>query len=174
MAVQIPFPQDADFPPKRPDSRYDQVIEHLFQVLPASSVNEIIERLNKRGLNVTEGTMRGALKHLRKNADVYQWTVPHVNTSRISEMKYFAILLEKDKTFHSDPGCRRSLTEGTKTIVSRIATESKNQSVMLQAAAQATYLSRPIREELTEMADECTSLHKKARRVLRYLKSNNG
>lgn len=174
MSGTIEFPFSEDFPPKKKQSHLDEVIEHIFQVLPAASINEIGARLKKRGLLLTESTVRGALARLRKQATDYQWTIPHVNGTTASDQKYFAILIDKDKTFHTDPAYKANLAGGTVSIVKRLSTESKNQSLMLEAAASATYLSTNVRAELKEMAEECRSIHNKARRVLRYMKSSNG
>jgi hypothetical protein len=175
MAVQVEFPEGADFPPGKRRSKKDEILDHLFQVLPATSVRQLCERLVKRGLVIKEAGVRDAVRHLRKHAMDYLWTIPHVNGGKTtSAEKYFALLIEKDKSFHTDPVFKGHLSSGTATIVTRIATESKNQSMMLKAAAEATYLSRPLREELREMGEECASVHNKARRVLRYLKANNG
>jgi hypothetical protein len=175
MPVQLSFPNGGDFPPEKRRTKLDSVIDHIFQVLPAASVKQIQERLAKRGLSIKMDGVRDAVRHLRKRAMEYQWTIPHVHTGKTTgEEKYFAILVEKDKLFHTDPAFKGHLASGTASIVSRLATESKNQSVMLKSAAEATYISKPLREELREMAEECSSMHNKARRVLRYLKANNG
>jgi hypothetical protein len=171
--IDFPFPDD-QMPPEKKRSQNDEIIDHLFQVLPAMSLNDIHEKLKKRGFVVSRSAVKNAIAHLRDNAHEYQWTIPHVHTHCTEAQKYFAILIEKDRTFHTDPSYREHLADGTSSIVKRLSTESRNQCVMLRAAADATYLTKNIREELKDMADECSSIHNKARRVLRYLKSNNG
>jgi hypothetical protein len=170
----LQFPDDDyEGPPKKKRSVMDEIIDNIFQVLPAESALQISDRLKDRGVTIGVQYTRGALRFLRAHSDEYQWTVPHVSSVVIpGDLKYFHLLLEKDGTFHCDPMFLSHLADGTEHIVKRIATESRNQCGMLRAAANATYLRPNIRQELREMADECAGIHSKARRVLRYLKDN--
>jgi hypothetical protein len=172
MAEQLTFP--GDFPPEKKRSELDIIIDHIYQVLPAPSGKKIVERLKQRGLPVNMEGIRRAIKYLRKHCAEYQWTIPHVHTGRTNDDKYFALLMAKDRSFHVDPRFKGSLSSGTVSIVTRVATESRNQSAMLKAAADATYISKALREGYRDMAEDLLFVSNKARRVLRDIKANNG
>lgn len=168
------FPDDgAKSPPAPKQKAIDQLVDAIFMALPADSIPQIQQRLAKSGLTVAQSSLRSAIAYLRKHADYYQWTIPHVITSSgLHENKYFALLLEKDKTFHSDLSSQEHLRNGCKSTVKRIATQSKIQAVSLRAATAASYMSKKNRDELNELADECEGVSKKANRTLRYMDVN--
>jgi hypothetical protein len=166
---------EVKLPPQKRHKQIDDIIDQIFQVLagqPARSVAEIHQRLLKQGLRLSEEKLRGVISHLRKHADFYQWTIPHVRGGRPTDTdRYHVILVTKDQDFYTDPAFKGHLLGGTSSIVKRVASESKNQSMMLRAAAQANHISKNLRAELNEMAEELDSTSRKAKRVLRYVKT---
>lgn len=174
----IPFSDGDKVPPRRRQKKFDLIIDAIFQVLPAASVKEIHERLLAtelaRKIAIKENIVRGAIAHLRKNSRIYQWTIPHVPTHPSYEGKYFAIMINKDESFSSDPGYIEKFTDGTTGIIRRILTESMNHSMMCKAAAASKNISRPLRTSFEDLAEDAHTLASKARRVLRNLESNQG
>ena len=170
MAI-VSMPSAALTPPPRKKKRTDEVIDHMFMALPARGLLEIVDRLNKKGLNVTLSIVRKAVAHLRRHSNLYEWTIPHVKTNSEMDNKYFVLLIDKDKNYHTDPCYRKNLAHGTDKILLRVSTESKNQREMLLAAATATYVNPALRAEYKEMADDCEALYRKANRVIRMNKA---
>src|SRR6478609_10543975 len=110
----------------------DKIIERMFDALPATTMDEIAQRVRPKmsGYRIPTSYFHRALAHLRKNPEKYGWTVPHVGGDSTQENRYFAMLVERDGSYHFDqsPSSMAHLHDGSKSIVSRIATESANQA----------------------------------------------
>jgi hypothetical protein len=173
--LPIPFPDGGDFPPPKRHKKVDDIIDVLFQCLPAASGKIILQRLEKRGIHITYNYLMNVISDLRRNCIEYQWTIPHVKSGiPTGENKFFHILVTKDKVFYSDPEFRGHLADGSESMLTRIQTESSHQGSMLKAASEAQYGSRFLKEVFSDMSEECLALSKKAGRVLRTMKAGNG
>lgn len=144
---------------------YDNVIDALFQALPANSFKEMLGGMNVLGFNMTDGSLRTAIRYLRKNCNRYGWTIPHVGNPPI----YFALLCEKDGEYSHDHLYKASLMDGSKSMTRRIVTQTANQAASLRAASQATHLSRANREKLIDLAEDYEYLTRKTMKVLRQV-----
>lgn len=144
-------------------SQKDQIIEVMFDVLPATTANEITKKMQRKLPWTTEAHVEKALRHLRKNTEKYGWTVPHVGGDSTKKDRYFALLVERDGSYHFDdsPESRSHLRDGSKSMVMRIATESNNQATMLLIAAK--HERKPTRRlELRNLGLDCEYVARKA------------
>lgn len=118
-------------------SKKDKIIELMFNVLPATTMEEIATRIRHKIPNVNRRDVQIALGHLRRNTEKYGWTVPHVGGDAKQKNRYFVLLVEKDGSYYFDknPESVGNMQDGSKSIVNRIATESSNQAVMCRIAA---------------------------------------
>src|SRR6476619_6576413 len=121
-------------------SKKDKIIEVMFDALPATTMEEIVEKIRRKMPEIEDWDVPRALSHLRKNTEKYGWTIPHVGGNATKENRYFALLVERDGSYYFDksPESMAHLHDGSRSIVSRIATESGNQASMLLIAAKHT------------------------------------
>jgi hypothetical protein len=174
MAKQIKFPGDADFPPPKRHKKIDDILDMLFQCLPAPSGEVIQGRLAEKGIDINYAYLMVVISYLRKHCDEYNWTIPHVKAGAPSgEDKFFHILLEEDGTFFSDPQFQGHLTDGSASMLTRLQTESENQASMLRAASEAEHGSRFLKQVFSDMGEECRAMSKKCGRILRIMKAGN-
>jgi hypothetical protein len=150
-------------PEKGQMSQRDKVIELMFDALPATTMREIAAKIRRRMPEAHDRSVHQALEHLRKNTEKYGWTVPHVGGDSTKKDRYFALLVERDGTYHFDdsPESRGHLRDGSKSMVMRIATESNNQSTMLLIAAKHER-KQTRRLELRNLGLDCEYVARKA------------
>jgi hypothetical protein len=155
--------------PKKGDtSLQDKIIEHMFNVLPATTVGEITERLQRKIPAVKHRRVEDAIRHLRKNVEKYGYTIPHVGGNYNRTDRYFALLVERDGSYYFDdnPGSLDNLDDGSKAIISRIATESSNQATVARVAAGHTK-KRNKRNALLDLAADVEYVARKAKALIR-------
>jgi len=78
--------------------KIDLLIDIIFSVLPATTQEEILEKVAKRwkGAPLDLGDISNALGHLRRNAVKYGWTVPYVGGAPTDKGRYFIAEVNPD------------------------------------------------------------------------------
>lgn len=151
-------------------SKKDKIISLMFNVLPATTMDEILARIQRKMPDACKPDVWTALGHLRKNSEKYGWTVPHVGGDSAKKDRYFALLVEKDGSYYFDknPESVGNMQDGQKSIVNRIATESGNQAVMCRVAATHTR-KRNRRFEWNALAMDIDYVARKAKALARNI-----
>lgn len=162
-------------PKKGQMSKKDKIIELMFNVLPATTTDEITAGIRRKMPEVNKRSVEVALAHLRRNSEKYGWTVPHVGGDSTQTDRYFALLVERDGSYYFDesPKSLGNLHDGSKAIVNRIATESGNQAVMLRIAATETR-KRNKKADLLDLALDVEYVARKAKALARNIAEDDG
>lgn len=171
MSGTIPFPNGGGkgVPPQR---KMDVLLRGIYAVLPCSSLEEIQAKLKARGLDVSMTTIEQGLFHLRKYANIYGWSVPHVKRGNNSEgRQYFAVLRDKEKGFVLPKEYETYSRKGFNGSISHIANMGRSESVALRMMLQSIK-SRAAREVAEELIIDLEYISKKAKALLR--RSLNG
>ena len=140
----------------------ERYLEALFQVLPASSGEEIRQKMSKYlGQVLTLALVQKVLKYLRRNALEQGWIVPYVDGP--SSSRYFVVLVEKDGTFYFDEETRTSFDSGALSklrMAQRIVT-----TLSLQFEISGQYERSPVRK--TYLRDHAENMRVESRRLAR-------
>jgi hypothetical protein len=168
MAGTIPFPNGGgDGSPPERRSRMDLIIDMLFAALPAKTLEEIQDKFKAKGVNVTISTLEQALFRLRRHAEQYGWSVPHVVRGPNSDKRcYFAVLRDKKGDFHLISEHRAYSRHGFRGTVSHIANMGKNETVALRMLAQFDK-SKVRREGAESLILDLEYVARKAKALLR-------
>lgn len=123
----------------------DKVIDAIFMVLPAKSVEEIAEKIREYdpSLGVTRSYTAFALSELRAKPARYGWTVPHVKrgppgTEDGEDERYVAVLVSEmgDLDLDSSPITLQQIRLGSLSIYGHIRTMGRKHIAMLQAESK--------------------------------------
>lgn len=146
--------------------KIDKYVEALFQVLPASSYEDIRLKMQKElGKRFAPGQIGAVIAYLRKHVDEYGFTVPHVGSHSVDgEQRYFAVLVEKDGSFYFDPAHRKYLSDGQSCTIKTIATQAANMVVMLDVSMQCER-SRARREHMEDLHENLSYVAKRTKRI---------
>jgi hypothetical protein len=116
------------------------LIDRIFMVLPAASISDIAKKLTVEGFNTVPKSVYRAVAHLRKNAFIYGWTIPHVKQGKPGsgreKERFYAVLVDEAFGFEIDLDKKDNLKEGTLSNIKRITQQSANAVVYLQLAAE--------------------------------------
>jgi len=152
-------------------SRMDQLIEDIFDALPASSYEDIASRVSGRKRFTTSVAMvNNALAHLRANAAAYGWTVPHVIRGASEDNRYIALLVDRDGHYELDQNseARGHITNGAAGTLQQVATMMENERFAIRVAATHTR-SINARAKLNDLADDFAYIARKAAAAVREL-----
>lgn len=136
----------------RPErTRMDRAIDGLFQILPATTHEDIAERLGKylrRHVKVSE--VGRILLHLRNHCDEYGWTVPHAKRGKHAfteeGFRFFHVLVERGRDAAFDDDHEGQLMGGLKSTTQHAASsiEHESDAIMLASA----YCKNPLLRRL--------------------------
>jgi hypothetical protein len=156
--------------------RIDYLIDQMFDVLPAATTAEIAEKLSRKTRStVTTGMVSALLSHLRRNAESYGWTVPHVKRGVNADggKRYFAALIEPDGSLYLDetPESRVFLKDGLVSTVGHAGTMLRNEAAALIAGSKMTR-SRNLRAKIAEWSEDIAYIGRRAARILVELRED--
>jgi hypothetical protein len=160
------------------ETRRDQLIEGIYDTLPATTYSEITDKLNKKGFKTNRGQVNNAIAHLRINSASYGWTIPHVKRGgpdqNTDEDRYIALLVDRDGHYELDQNKEAILhiTNGIVGDLQQTATMMQNEVAAIRIAATHTR-SINKRSSLNDLADDFSYIARKAAAVVRDLKVVN-
>jgi hypothetical protein len=166
----IDFPADGPSLPERKKLRVDLLIEAIFFSLPASSVQEITDRVNARGLKVTRDDIYEAITYLRQHAKSYKWTIPHVRRGKPYPNRFIIALQEKDGTFSHDKQDRAAVHQGARGSVQYATDLLRNCYTALEFVS--VNVGSKYRGAFTDLAEDCKDLNRRCHRVLREMEAD--
>ena len=160
-------------------TKMDKAVEALFQCLPASSYDEIRRKMQREtGWRINVGFVRQVLSHVRHNVPTYGFTIPYVMSGggkgrtkaekqQDTEDRYFAILVQRDGTFHMDPQHRRFFSDGIGNKIMGVGTVVMSASLMIEVSLQ--YERSAIQRDFWE--DQLETLNYVGKRIARMNKA---
>jgi len=159
------------------ETRRDQIIEAIYDALPATSYSEITDRLNKKGFKTNRGQVNNAIAHLRINSAGYGWTIPHVKRGpdvAADKNRYVGLLVDRDGRYELDQNKEAVLhiTNGIVGDLQQTSTMMQNEVAAIKIAATHTR-SINQRTRLNDLADDFSYIARKAAAVVRELKVAN-
>lgn len=161
-----------------PDTLMTQIIEDIFDVLPAKTYYDIAKKLRTKGWNVGCGVVSNALTTLRRNPAEYGYTVPHIKRGMArryerNEDRLICILVDRDGHYEldSNPLARKHINAGAIATAQHAATMLSNEAKALELAATNTR-SINARARIKDLADDFGYVARKAVAVVRDLKDN--
>lgn len=143
----------------QPQTRIDILINALFYALaePCSRKSDIAKKMGQQlGERIATRDVSWALGHLRRNADEYQWTVPHVSRSPNAEdRRYIRILVDRDgEIFAEDDTDLAFIMNGLRETIATCSKMQANETSaidMLAPYVQSVSLRRRIRAYATKL-----------------------
>ena len=155
-------------------TKMDIAVEALFQCLPASNYEEIRRRMARElGHRINTGFVRNTLSYLRGHVEKYGYTVCYVKNGTsgpaLDKDRYFAMLVEKDRSFHVDPQHRRHFTDGTLSKLLGVATVTGNLAMMIEVYLQYEP-SKSQRDFWEDQLETLRYLNKRAARISKAVK----
>ena len=170
MSNTIPFPGGQGTPPR---SRMEYLVGQLLDTLPASSVKDIHQKYIANGIKVSLPMVYLVLVEVRRYAQYYGWTVPHVKRGAVRpEGCYFAVSVKRDNSFNFSEKERVHSRAGFLGTIESIASMAKSEAFALRTLAQ--YETRRRRERGLELVEDCEFIAKKARALLREITGTDG
>jgi hypothetical protein len=172
MSGTIPFPDGGTGGPPERRTKMDILLSGIYAVLPANSLTEVQGKLKARGVDVSIPAIEQALFYLRRHANQYGWSVPHVKRGPRSDKRcYFAVLRDKDRRFTLPLEYQAYSSHGFSGTVSQIANLGKHETTALRMMIQFEK-RKPIRDASEELIVDLEYISKKAKALLR--RSANG
>jgi hypothetical protein len=117
--------------------KIDLLIDTIFSVLPATTLEEILTKVAKRwkGKPLDVSDISAALGHLRHNAVEYGWTVPYVSSGAPTDDdrgRFFAVEVKADGS-HGRISERnvRHLLRGARRMTATVSTINNSEGVAL-------------------------------------------
>ena len=157
----------------REQRRTQQILDNLYEILPCATMEEITDKLNARGLNVSRGAVEQVMARLRKEAPAWGWTIPHVKRGPAmngEEHRYFAVLCTKDGWF-MDSHDKGNLRKGVVSTVQLVATQTNNSAKALEAAALHS-ASRSYAHALRDWAEDLKYISRKGRTLTALIQAD--
>jgi hypothetical protein len=156
------------------ETKVDELIEVIFDLLPATSYEEIATgatRKLRRPISV--GLVNNAIARLRSNSAHYAWTIPHVkrgNAKESDEGRYIALLVDRDGHYELDqnPDASRHIYNGIGGTIQQTATMMGNATAAIEIAATHTR-SVNARNKLKDLAADFDYLSRKAAALVREM-----
>ena len=136
--------------------KIDLLIDIIFSVLPATTQEEILEKVTKRwrGAPLDLGDIANALSHLRRNAIKYGWTVPYVGGSPTDKGRYFIAEVNPDgsrrKCSPQNVGHLQRGYQRTKKTVARLD-NNEGVAIGILAPTLPAHLQGPAKREAHRM-----------------------
>jgi len=158
------------------ETRLDRIIDVMHDVLPATTYEEIAEKVSRRMReHVSVGIINNAIARLRRNSGGYGWTIPHVRRGTptdTGENRLFALPVDRDGVYILDvsPEARAHLDAGSHSTMQHTATMTLNHTNALRIAATHTR-SVNLRARLNDLADDYAYIARKAAAVVRELEA---
>jgi len=158
------------------ETRRDQIIEAIFDALPADSYEDIVTKVNRATrLRVTHAQVNNAIAHLRSHSAQYGWTIPHVKRGPgvgMDEGRFVAYLVDRQGHYELDvnPDAGRHLANGMSATIKHTASMMKNASAATRIAATHTR-SVNARNRLNDLADDFAYIARRAAAVVRDLEA---
>jgi len=153
----------------------DQIIEAMFDALPATSYYELMKKINSaKRWHISIGDVSNALTHLRRNSAEYGWSVPHIKrgmAGRRDKNRLFALLVDRDGHYEldSNPEAKVHLNNGAMATTQHAATMLSNEAAALRIAATATR-SLSARARMNDLCDDFEYVVRKAKSLLAEIK----
>lgn len=151
----------------RESPRTDALLDKLYEILPAPN-----QRSLAAALGVSVGYISVLLSHLRRHANRYGWTVPHVRRGPNTDdsQRFFAVREDRGEGYILDDTHenRLYLRQGALSTVKHISSSMSNEAAALDLAAIHTR-SRNLRLELEDLAELSRFLQKRADRLAERL-----
>jgi hypothetical protein len=160
------------------ETRRDQIIEAIFDALPATSYEDITRTVNKETkLKTNIGQINNCIAHLRANCAAYGWTIPHVKRGGAVEQddgRYIALLVDRDGHYELDqnPDAARHISNGITGTLRQTMTMMQNMTAATRIAATHTRSSNS-RARYNDLADDFAYIAKKAAAVVREIEVAN-
>jgi hypothetical protein len=154
------------------DSKVDQLIEAIFDALPATSYEEITRKVVKATkLKTNIGQINNAICHLRANCAEYGWTIPHVkrgNAIDSDKGRYIALLVDRQGHYELDqnPDATRHISNGITGTIKQTMSLMQNVGTASRIAATHTR-SVNQRARLNDLASDFEYIARKAAAVAR-------
>jgi hypothetical protein len=161
---------------KAEETLQDQLIEAIFDALPATSYDEIVSKVNKSTkLRTNAGRVNNAIAHLRAHSADYGWTIPHVKrgTALVGEEgRYLALLVDRQGHYEldSNPDAARHINGGINGSIQQAATMMQNLTAGTRIAATHTR-STNSRAKFNDLADDFEYIARKAAAVVREIQA---
>lgn len=165
-------------PDEEEETLRDQMIEAIFDTLPATSYDEITTKLNRAGWRTNVGVVNNRIAHLRSHSGGYRWTIPHVKRGCAAEDgsdegRYIAVLVDRDGHYELDenPDASRHIYNGIGGTIQQTATMMSNAQAATRIAATHTR-SVNARNKLNDLASDFEYIARKAAAVVRELNAD--
>jgi hypothetical protein len=154
--------------------RTDRFIEALAQSLPATTRQELAEKIGRKlHRTVTRAMVDCGLYYVRKNAEELRWTIIYVkrgSPGSDDDNRFFILDLDKNPDYVIDDQDRSHIDNGTHSTVSTICHMSANLQTMLEAASKHERLGVH-REYFDDFSETLGYLSKRAARLLKQIDS---
>lgn len=153
-------------------TRIDQLIKELWYCLPAATCVEIAKKLSLRmSERISVAEVNGALAHLRRHSDHYEWTVPHVSRgiNADGEKRFIRVLTDRDGSFIVEGDTYAFVRNGAIATTAHITTMATNETAALLACSEHVR-STTVRRRLREVADDLGYVSRKAAALLTELR----
>lgn len=168
--IKLPTPEEP--------SEMDRLIDHLFQVLPANTHDEIARKLSKSfGRKINVGYVSTLLTNLRKKSHKYGWTVPHAQRGSKAKNKkgfrFFHVLVERGRDPQFDVQHEQNLQEGVGSTLRLVASSMRNQAAALDMAVP--YFKSPAAKQMARhMSRQQKRLSEDAELLFEMVRGENG
>ena len=136
-------------------------------MLPAKSLEDIVERLRGEGVFINIGQLQTSMYRIRKNPSKFGFTIGYF--ANHGEHRFVTYDMDRDGTFHTDPAFKASLFIGGKNGSKRAIRYVTNVGICLRAASDATYIPRSLKEDFAYYADKFDQEAKDIKRLFRKL-----
>jgi hypothetical protein len=161
--------------PKR-SHKLKLILDHLFQVLPGSSYEDLTYRINVRGCPVNVSTIAYVISILRRQSAKWGWTIPHVKRGKPmpgEEHRYFVVLLEKDGQYTIDKEDKENLARGLISTIKLLVTQSTNNAAATEMAA-VNSTQKPYANMLREWSEDWKYIARQGRKLQRLVIQADG